>query len=56
MKTLNEVFTDQEFAELQAVKQACRLKWHDFILLLLTYTKRSIGNEILYEREKKVKA
>jgi hypothetical protein len=32
MKTLNESFTDQEFAELKKAKD--KMNWHDFIMAL----------------------
>lgn len=32
MKTLNETFTDQEWALIKLVKDASKLKWHDFII------------------------
>ena len=32
MKTLNESFTDQEFAELNRIKHAVGKNWHDFLL------------------------
>ena len=32
MKSINEKFTDDEFAEIEAIKNDYGLNWHDFVL------------------------
>ena len=42
MKTLNEVFTDEEAVELAVIKIALGLNWHDFIMILTKLTAKQI--------------
>jgi len=32
MKTLNETFTDEEYAKLMRIKKHVKLSWHDLLL------------------------
>ena len=48
MKTLNEVFTDEEAKELMVIKMSLGLSWHDFIMILTKLTAKQIREYTKY--------
>jgi len=55
MKHLRETFTDQEWVELQKVKEETGCTWHDFILLLCNKGYCALCNrQVIWKEEEEI--
>ena len=53
MKTINESFTEEEFADMKAGKDSIGITWHDFLFAITTHEKCL---EIIREEKKEAES
>ena len=49
MKTINETFTDEEFAKLMRIKKHVKGSWHDLLLQVFERAEVEIKNSLIKE-------